>query len=712
MGAADTITVHDVGAATRAPRRRKAFFPPVRTRPAGRPTRLGLRQTLAEGLERRRLFNLLPFCAILGLATYAGLAAEPWPWALAGVGLALVVIALAGLANIVLLRLAALALAFWAGFCLLPLHGALSGTPMLAYPAFGTYEVTIDEIVSDDGIDRRIVISAIIPAEDARPLPIRRARLLMPAESPVSPGQRIRARMRFVPVPGPVSPGSYDGQFHSYFDGIGAYGTLMGQAEILSQPQGLDAGRAVETLRRNVAARIVAILPGQTGAIGQAMVMGDQSGISDETREVLAASGLAHIYSISGLHLSMVAGGIFAAIRLALALTPGLARRLSAKKIAAAGGLVAAVLYLMLAGGMANVPAFRSTLMLGLIFGAVLAGRRALTMRNVALSALVIIAFDPAAVFRPSFQLSFAAVAALVGCYELPRKPLLKSPGWLTQGILLVGGTALTSLIAGLATLLFSVYHFQQTAPLGVLGNVLALPVVGLVIMPMAIVSLLAMPLGLEWPFVSAMGWGIERMVEIGAFVASLSTGLEAHPLLAPSAMLIGVLALAWFAFFANYWRLFGPVLAIPAVLFLAGDQRPDLLVADTTQAVAIADANGMQLVTGREGSFAVNAWAEQYNQPITEAGTASTCDTLACLAHAPTGALVSVILQPDAFAEDCANADLVVTRLRAPSTCQTTLIDAEDLRIGGTHWVKWQNGRIFIRPSIVNPDRPWRIMR
>ena len=145
--------------------------------------------------------------------------------------------------------------------------------------------------------------------------------------------------------------------------------------------------------------------------------MGDQSAITDETREVMAASGLAHIYSISGLHLSIVAGGIYWLVRLVLASFPALVAW-PVKKIAAVTGIVSALLYLLLAGGVDNIPAFRSTLMLALVFGAVLAGRRALTMRNVAVAALLIIIIDPASIFRPSFQLSFAAVVGLIGIYE------------------------------------------------------------------------------------------------------------------------------------------------------------------------------------------------------------------------------------------------------------------------------------------------------
>src|SRR5690606_25077706 len=187
-----------------------------------------------------------------------------------------------------------------------------------------------------------------------------------------------------------------------------------------------------------------------------------------------------------------------------------------------------------------------STIMLGLVFGAVLAGRRALTMRNVAIAALAIILIDPASVFRASFQLSFAAVVALIGIYELPRRAPPEERSWGLRLWATVWATALTSFIAGTATLLFSAYHFQQTAPLGVIGNVLVLPVVSLVIMPFAVLSVLAMPFGMERPFVMAMGWGIDRMVDGAVLVAGWSEGLTGNPLLTGTALIIGLVALSW----------------------------------------------------------------------------------------------------------------------------------------------------------------------
>ncbi|MDB5588541.1 MAG: hypothetical protein JWP26_3511 [Devosia sp.] len=348
--------------------------------------------------------------------------------------------------------------------------------------------------------------------------------------------------------------------------------------------------------------------------------------------------------------------------------------------------------------------------MLGLIFGAILAGRRALTMRNVAIAALAIILIDPASVFRASFQLSFAAVVALIGVYELPRKPPVEGRGWIGRSVNHVWVAALTSLIAGTATLLFSAYHFQQTAPLGVLSNVLVLPVVSFIIMPTAIASVLAMPFGVEQPFLIAMGWGIERMVDVATLVANWSQGLESNPLLTPIALFIGLLAMAWFAFIKNYWRFAGPVLAIPAILLFALDTRPDVLIADTTQAVAVRDGGGMGLLTGKDGTFAVDVWSEYYQEDFAPKLAGAHCDSVACV-YANDRFSISVIKSVEAFAEDCERNDLVIARIPAPQYCGAQVIDAKTLRNTGVQWLRWDAaaGRFDVRPAVANLTRPWR---
>jgi len=388
-------------------------------------------------------------------------------------------------------------------------------------------------------------------------------------------------------------------------------------------------------------------------------------------------------------------------------LIPGVGRFGSVKKAAAVVALGSAFGYLLLAGGSANVPAFRSTIMIALILGAVLAGRRALTMRNVAIAALVIILLDPASVFRPSFQLSFAAVVALIGSYEWARSDP-DAPrgvgGWVRR---LLIGTAVTSAIAGAATLLFSAYHFHQTAPLGVVANLMAVILIA-PIMAAIVIAALLMPLGWEAPFLMALQVLIEALIGIARLVSEWSAGLTLHPLLLPAALVMGLMALAWFAFFQSWHRLIGPALLGPAVLLLAMDRPPDVLIADTTRAVAMRGGGGLGLIDGKAGSFAVEVWAETYGEPIGQ-GEAH-CDAVGCIATSPRGFTLALIADPAGFYEDCGLVDLVVTRRAAPKTCAAAVvIDQADLAAGGVHWLRWSGETFEVRTAKTGLSRPWR---
>jgi competence protein ComEC len=320
---------------------------------------------------------------------------------------------------------------------------------------------------------------------------------------------------------------------------------------------------------------------------------------------------------------------------------------------------------------------------------------------------------DPASLFRASFQLSFAAVVALIGIYELPRSLPPATGGSVERALRFVLATGWTSFVAGLATLLFSAYHFQQTAPLGVLGNLLALPFVSL-IMWFGVLAVLAMPFGLDAIFLRLMGWNIDRMVDVAELVAGWSEGWTGNPLLESWTLLGGLAALAWFAFVNDRWRLLAPILLVPLVMAFGFAPRPDVLIADTTQAVAVRDGKGLALVSGRAGSFAVDVWSQHYQTEIAQTHSAARCDTLGCIADAGEFS-VAVIRNAAAFAEDCHGPDLIISRIRAPASCGAggVYIGPQELARGGVHWLAWNEsaGRFEVRPAIESLNRPWRVV-
>lgn len=706
-----TVTVGEAVTERLVPARAEPASPSVLP-PALRPrTSLwqAFRTSVSTAFEHRRLFLVWPYAAIVGLIVSLATPEQPQPWVLGLVGGAIGIGLLLARKRMTAFRALTLLGAFWVGFSLLAVHAALFGTSMLARPAYGTYEMRVDEIVSEVDSGMRAIVSDVTPTGTARTVPMRRARIVIADAPPLAPGDIIRAPVRFYAVPGPVVPNGFDTQFHAFFDGVGAYGNATGAVVRVSTGSNSAPERIIDGVRRGIAARIDADLEQPSAGIARALITGDQSAVSTEARETMAAAGLAHVLSVSGLHLTIVAGLVLVTLRGGLALVGGIHRFVSVKRLAAVGAVVAALVYFAISGG--NVAALRSTIMLVLVLGAIVFGRRALTMRNVAIAALIVIATDPASVFRPSFQLSFAAVVALIGAWELMRPPEGREQSVLQRTGGYLWGIVLTSFIAGAATLLFSVYHFQQTSPLGVLGNLFSLPLVGFVMMPSAVLATLAMPFGWESPFLAIMGWSIDRMLDLGGLVAGWSAGLDASPLLTPVALLLGLVALVWFTFFSSWHRLLAPALLLPAVLLFALDDPPDVLIADTTLAVALRGDARLQLVAGKGNSFAVDVWRETYGEAI-EPGSLLRCDSVACFGNSSRGFTVAIVRDPAGFYEDCSNADLVIARRAAPANCAAgTIIDANALARGGVQWLRWDEARgsFEVRPAIPQVSRPWR---
>jgi competence protein ComEC len=712
------VKVQDAPIADKPRVRAKAILPLPRPRPRARFGSRSLLQTIGESfgaavteaIDERRAFVLAPFTLIAGLIAYRVLPDEP--------DIAILVLGaiLAALSVIVWrnshagLRVASLAAVAWVGFCALPVHGLLFGTPMLSAPAYGFYTARIDRVIFDDGETKRWVVSDIASDRDWNAIDVRRARIAANLDASVRPGDLIHARIRFYPVPAPIVIGGHDAQFVSYFQGIGAYGTLLGDLTITPTDTGSFA-RAVSDLRAEIGQRVLRTLDSRIGGIAIALITGDQSRLLEADRETMATVGLAHVLAISGLHLSLVAGTMYVILRYGLALSHSLAQRWPIKKIAAVGGIATAIAYMIVSG--MGVPAVRSTIMLVLVFAAVIAGRQALTMRNVALAGLALALIDPASVFRASFQLSFAAVVALIAAFELARARREATLKPKNKFLALFFDIAVTSLIAGAATLLFTAFYFQQTAPFGVVGNLVAMPIVTFLMMPIALFGMLAMPLGLEAPFFTLMGWSIEAVLWLAHMVGVMSGGFDPSPLLARSSLVVGLVAIAWLAFFPGRLRLLGPLCAIPIIAIFCLDQRPDILIADGTQALAVRHDGQLGLIAGRNNTFATTIWTERYMEPMQSSHPGTRCDGLGCFIETSHGYSVALARHPAAFDEDCGRADLVIARMDVPSWCPaiSTTVSATDLARGGAQFLYWRGeGRGFEhRTAIDDPDRPWR---
>ncbi len=327
----------------------------------------------------------------------------------------------------------------------------------------------------------------------------------------LQPGDWVDVYAVLRPPSPPASPNAFDFQRYAYFKGIGAYGFSY-SAPVIIKKSGQDADLQSfdilqSRLRQLVSTRIRNVLPGETGMVATALITGEKKGIPRDIFEAMRDAGLAHLLAISGLHIGLIAGLVFFMVRAGLAMIPAIAVRYPIKTWAAISALVAALGYTILAGS--TIPTLRAFTMMALVLGAIVLGRRGITLRLVAFAAAIILLFQPESLLSASFQLSFAAVTGLVACYEEISQRYYQSARdrhFMIRFLYYLFGIALTTVIAGLATAPFVAFHFHQIASYGNISNLVAIPLTALWIMPSALLGMILMPLGLEAIGFAVMG--------------------------------------------------------------------------------------------------------------------------------------------------------------------------------------------------------------
>src|SRR5262245_43419228 len=609
-----------------------------------------------------------------------------------------------------------------AGFATATLKSARVAHPVLRAPAFDVSLTGWIEVREERPRSQRIVVKVqTIEGRGLTELPERvRLSAARGAAPPVGSFVAIKARLD-APLE-PLRPGGYDFARDLYFQGIGATGFAHGAIKPVEPPGRPSAwlryATFIDGLRTAIDARIRASLPGDVGAIASALITGKRDAISPAVNDAMYVSSLAHVLSISGYHMAVVAGVVFFVVRALLALAPGLALRRPIKKWAAAAALAAAAFYLLLSG--AEVATQRAFIMTAIVLVGVMADRSALTLRNLALAAFGVLLIAPEAIVHPSFQMSFAATLALVAAYE-------RSVPWMAAGAvtplgarIALWGTreiialVLASLVAGLATTLYASYHFHRLAPYGVLANLIAMPAVSLIAMPAGLLALVALPFGFDGPLWQVMGLGIQWMIAVALWVASLPGAVGRIAAFGVGPLLLGTAGLLVICLLRTPLRWCGAGLLGLAIVWALHPTRPDVLVAEGGQAFAVRGAEG-RLAVKKTGSdtFAIRDWlAADGDWRAPDEPSVSerwSCDPAGCLAQLRDGSLVSVVLRPEAFEEDCVRAVLVLSARTAPSFCRVTVIDRTVWRATGTLALTWNGAGFTItaaRP--VTYDRPW----
>ena len=369
-------------------------------------------------------------------------------------------------------------------------------------------------------------------------------------------------------------------------------------------------------VRQKVSQTVDNALPKDEAGVAKALLIGDKSQISSQITNNYRGSGLAHFLSVSGLHMGAIAALIFFLVRFILALFPSISLRIDNKKPAALAAILGSVAYLLISG--MAIPAQRAFLMTTVVLIGVLFNRAAISTRMVSMAALIILILQPQALISISFQMSFAAVYALVAFYEKYAgriAQLAHSGGIINKILWYLLGILIGDFVASLATTVFSIYHFHQVAIYTSLGNLLAGPLIGLWLMPNILLCLAALPFGLAAYPLQLLGSGIGILNYITAKVAALPDSLLAVSSLSFGGFIAIIVGGFWLCVWRQQWRLWGIIPIMIGIVSMFFGQLPDMVIAPEGRAVAVRDNSGnMVMVTSKTDSWLKKIWQENFS--------------------------------------------------------------------------------------------------
>lgn len=568
--------------------------------------------------QRGHLFCWVPVCLGIGIGGYYQLPAEPD--ALIFIAMLVPIGLLYAASRVVRISFAPLLVAI----CLIGAGAGIAkfrtdhvAGPVLGFRYYGAIEgrvVNIDRSGSDavrltlDQVKLERMSSEKTPA---------RVRVSLHGEDETAnfnPADIIMTTGHLSPPSGPAEPGGFDFQRHAWFLKIGGVGYTRNPVVRLeaARPSGFKLW--VFSQRIALADAVRKQIDGEAGAFAAAIMTGDRSAMSQKTIGNLRATNLAHLLAISGLHMGLLTGFVFAVIRFGLALIPWIALRIPTKKIAAIFSLLIGAAYLALSGG--SVATERAYIMVAVMLVAVLLDRRALTLRAVAMAATIVLIIQPEALVGPGFQMSFAATTALVLVFgQMRRFNTQRLPKW-ARAVLSV---VLSSAVAGFATAPFAAAHFNMFAHYGLIANLLSVPLMGLVVMPAAVLAVCFAPIGGWGAGLWVMEKGLLWILYVADRVANIEGGLG-H-VIAPHAAVLPVLTLGllWLSLWQGRARFAGLVVAIFAGVLWMQSTRPAVLIADSGGLIGVMGENGRALSRAKGSGFVAGIWLENDGNPVAQ---------------------------------------------------------------------------------------------
>lgn len=672
-------------------------------------------------LLKPQFILLVPVFMACGIGAYFSLSFEPpvTTGVLAAFGLLAPAIILRGWG-----RYAAVAL-FLAvlGFASAQIRTHLVYTPILAKKMdFAAVQGRIEAIEDlEKGV--RVLLSDVSIEKLAPEQTPRKIRLKFWKGEGLQVGQRISTLAGLNPPAAPVMPRGFDFKRMMYFQGIGAVGFAYKTPEILEEAgPGFGFG-SVEALRSAVARRIQAGLEAPASGLALALMIGQRQAIEESDMEAIRLSGLAHMLAISGLHVGLFSGVLFFASRFIMALFPGFALRHPIKKYAALFAMSGALFYMLIAGS--SIPAQRAMITVFVVLCAVLLDRSTISLRVVAFAAFMILLLFPESLESVSFQMSFAAVTCLVAFYDWLRpvwSQWYRQAGFWRRAALYFVSVCLTSIVAGLATAPFSLFHFQTFASYGLLANMVCVPLLGLVVMPLAILSLLLMPFGFDALPLAIMEPALRIMLWVAHWVSGLQGAALRVPQLPFSFLMLCVLGVLSVIVFRARLR----VIALGLVVIIGGLnfhlKQPDILMSSEFDLVAFRADEPYLLVSSRKAErFSRESWERSMGY---EPGSAVVFPAEGALEGARSvlrcgeegcrfekaGARVSYLIDPDpqVIAQECAWADIVIAKHGFEACERAISLDKYAGYAHGAHAIYLEPALRIERVNDFRGQRPW----
>ncbi|WP_349967850.1 ComEC/Rec2 family competence protein [Wolbachia endosymbiont of Armadillidium arcangelii] len=563
--------------------------------------------------------------------------------------------------------------------------------------------------VLDTGIQKKKIWSRAGMTPD-RALDNIRISVITKVEEGIKIGDQVKLSAKLFPLKIAPSEYAYDFARIAYYQKISATGFATSKIVLHKKAEARKFQEYIESFRQYIYENLQQNTKKPHADIISALLIGKKDGIDQKTMNAIRDSGIAHLFAISGLHLSFVAGLFFIVFRNLFAISETLTLKYNTKKISAFLTILPTTFYLLITG--MQISAQRAYIMVILVLVAIMIERKYRGLIAIAFAASVILIIEPEAILKPGFQMSFSAVLALVASYQINANKFLK-----IKIIKYFVSIMISSVIASLATVPYTIYNFNYFSISGIITNLIAIPIVTLIIIPLGIIYVLLIPLGIEWIITPLIERPIESVLYITNAIANLQYLIIPIRTFPASSIIIITLGLLWLCLWERNWRFLGIFFIVLGICFSTAYKTPDILINADNVAVKESD-NLLYSLTRKNRNFVVKTWAKQngQNQILNHTKYSNPdkrlkCNDYGCIYNKGNSKSVLLAYKKEDILENCGKVDLIIQLSEFNySVCNTKTIKYADLGTYGTHSA-WLTNR-YVKINTVRSNRPWHMLK